>query len=106
MIVTADERLHVEGFADAAGSQNLAHRDVVRIPTAALVNGQREIARRRRVDHAVSLVDADGEWFLADHVLARVQSGEHGIQMRAGWGADHDQAYIRVSEHLLLSRMP
>src|SRR5256886_3338559 len=103
MIVAPNERLHVEGFADAAGSNNIAHRQVIGIPSPALKNAQHEIARCRGVDHPISIGYPYGEWFLTHNMLAGMQRRKDRIQMGAWRRADHDEIDLRVVEHLLLT---
>src|SRR5437660_3997683 len=82
---------------------NIAHRQVIGIPSPALKNAQHEIARCRGVDHPISIGYPYGEWFLTHNVLAGVQRRKDRIQMRAWRRADHDETNLRVVEHLLLT---
>src|SRR2546422_7877134 len=103
--VAADERLHVEDLTDSAGADYAAKRDEVRIPPPALEDSQNPVADGRLVDHAIDVFDSQGEWLLADHVLACLERREHSIGMNSWRGADDHQAGIRVVEEVARLRV-
>src|SRR6267143_3229871 len=72
--IAADKRLHVEEVADAAGTDDVAERDEIGVPPAALKHRQHAFADRRLVDHAIYLVDSQRKRLLAYDVFACLQS--------------------------------
>jgi hypothetical protein len=98
VLEAAHEGLDVEDVADLAASGDIAHREPVAIPPAALVHGDRPLVVARCCDDRVGVVTTQAHRLLDHDVFARMQQleGELGVEdRRRGDDGDVDRGIGR-----------
>ena len=85
--------------AEAAGRRGLVHRLHHGIEPLREDGTERDAGLPRRDQHLVDPFERDLERLLADHVHPVPGGGEHGVEVRAGWGGHRDEIGPLRLEH-------